>query len=103
MKLNENDVQRETQLLDICKTNQGEFLLAGSGSGSWATTYSNEFIAAAADLYSLYKENGSSYPQFLLSQRFRDAGIRSCRGAAMNIDKVEYLLKAHVLRKIRTR
>jgi hypothetical protein len=100
MKLNKNDEKREVELLTICKTKQGEFLLPGSGSGSWATTYSDEFINSAAELYSLYKKCGSYHPQHQLSQRFRELGIKSCRGAEMSLDKVKYLFKKHLSQKI---
>lgn len=103
MVLSKNELHRELGLLETCRRTQGERLLPGSGSGSWATTYSDDFIAAAAELFSLYqsKSHGASYPIARLSQRFEDFGIKSCRGAVMSISRVEYLYKTHLMSVIR--
>lgn len=88
--------RREAELLAICKSKQGEYLLAHHGRGSWATTYSNEFIAASKELCELYKAAGEYFPQYALSMRFREVGIRSCRGAEMTFERVDYLYNTHL-------
>lgn len=90
---------RITELIDICKKHQRQYLESHHGPGSWATTYSNEFIAAAAELFSILKQSRSFSPITKMSQYFKENNIRSCRGTAMNIDKVEYLYKAHIKSK----
>ena len=96
-KIDQNKIM---QLIDICKKSQGEHLPFHHGSGSWATTYSNKFLDAAAELYVLYENNGSYWPISNLSSAFKDAEILSCRGSAMSIDRVEYLYKTHLQGRI---
>ncbi|WP_145984919.1 hypothetical protein [Geobacter sulfurreducens] len=95
------DKNREAEFIEQCRTYQGERLLPGSGSGSWATTYADEFIDAATALYLLYKNMGVRSPLASIAAMFREAGIKSCRGAEMSIVKVEYLYKTHLLKKLR--
>ncbi|EBA04041.1 hypothetical protein RB2150_06058 [Rhodobacterales bacterium HTCC2150] len=90
-----DEAERRCQL-DICKSKSGEYLPAGHGKGSWATTYSNEFVAASAKLWLLHNKNGSSYPQYAMARDFQSLGIRSCRGATMTAARVEYLYKSHL-------
>ena len=90
---------RENALLEMCKAKQGQYLPIWHGPGSWATTYSAEFRSAAKELYSLYREKGGHYQALrTMSERFRNAGIRSCRGCDMDINRVEYLFKVHLRR-----
>lgn len=96
VKLSKSQTRREAELLTICKGKQGEYLSAGHGRGSWATTYSNEFIEASRELWDLYKAAGAVFPEFALSKNFQAAGIRSCRGASMTVERVKYLYKAHL-------
>ena len=98
--MDENTKKRVKDLLDICKKSQGEHLPLHHGSGSWATTYSNQFLDAAAELYVLFENNGSRWPILNLSNEFKDAGILSCRGARMSIDRVEYLHNTHLQDRI---
>ena len=87
---------REAELLAICKSKQGGYLPGHHGRGSWATTYSNEFIAASKELCALYKAAGEYFPHYALSRSFRHAGIRSCRGAEMTFERVDYLYNTHL-------
>ena len=89
----------EAELLEICEKFSGEYRPSHHGSGSWATTYSNEFLAAAAELWFLYKSAGK-YPIGAMSRAFQDAGIRSCRGSRMSFDRVEYLYETHLKRRV---
>lgn len=89
-------MKSEAELLTICRDKQGQYVPAGHGSGSWATSYGYEFIAAAWELHSLYAENGRRTALWSLSRAFRANGIRSCRGAEMTIKRVEYLYKTHL-------
>lgn len=86
---------RFDELLEICKRYQGEYLGADHGKGSWATSYSNEFIKASSDLYTIFKLSGFGDPIYILSDMFIKNGIESCRGSIMDIDRVEYLVKTY--------
>jgi len=92
--------QKINELLGICKRHQGEYLDAGHGSGSWATTYSNEFIRAAAELYKLFSESNIGIPTYMLSDCFIKAKILSCRRSQMNLERVEYLYRTHIKKEL---
>lgn len=96
MKIDPSDEKRIKELVEVCKKHQGEHLDAHHGSGSWATTYSNFFINAAAEMFVIYEKNGSYWPIGALSRRFQEAGVRSCRGSVMTSGRVEYLYKTHL-------
>jgi len=87
-------------LIKICKQYQGEYIPGDHGPGSWATTYSNQFIDASAEMYAIFKKSDSYWPILELSQHLTDAGIRSCRGSIMNTDRVEYLYNIHLKSKV---
>jgi hypothetical protein len=89
------------ELLATCKKSQGEYIPAFHGSGSWATTYSNEFIAASSRLYVLFETFQGVDPLHELTELFQKNGIRSCRGSTMHQDKVEYLYMTHLRSHIR--
>jgi DNA-directed RNA polymerase subunit RPC12/RpoP len=89
------------ELISICKSAQGEYLPAYHGSGSWATTYSNDFINASCELYLILKKSGSCNPIDELSGVFKDAGIRSCRGSVFLKTRVEYLYSSHLCSRLK--
>ncbi len=91
---------RISELVSVCKKSQGEYLESHHGPGSWATTYSNEFISASLQLYELYKSCPIYDPVWAMSNLFREHGIRSCRGSEMFPDRVEYLYETHLKRKL---
>ena len=95
-ELSAKQVAKRDALLKVCKEYSGEYLPSHHGSGSWATTYSNQFADAATELWMLYRDAGSRWPILDLSSDFRGASIRSCRGAEMNLDRVAYLLEHHI-------
>jgi hypothetical protein len=96
MKLSKDTKKKVDELLLICKSKQGEYLPSNHGSGSWATTYSNEFINASCDLYLIFKNLGSCDPIYDLSKLFRESGIRSCRNTEFVWERVEYLYSSHL-------
>lgn len=98
MRVSRDDLSRLNELVEICKEKQGEYLEAHHGPVSWATTYSNEFINAAAEFF--FERSGSCWPITNLSRALQDAGVRSCRGSRMGIDRTEYLYKTHLKMKI---
>lgn len=100
MKISKEDQSRLKELIEVCKEKQGEYLEVHHGPGSWATTYSNEFISAAAEMYLIFEKSGSYWPISNLSRALQDAGVRSCRGSSMGIDRTEYLYKTHLKSKI---
>ena len=100
MELSDQNKIRVDELIDICKKYQGEYIPGGHGSGSWATTYSIQFIEASSELYVIFQKSGSHWPISILAQYLINAGIRSCRGAKMNIDRVDYLYNNHLKYKI---
>ena len=69
------DEAERSKLLRICKDKSGEYLPSYHGKGSWATTYSNEFVEASAELWKLHKKNGSYYPQYAMSRDFQSENI----------------------------
>lgn len=101
MKLRHRDKQKIDDLIEVCKKYSGEYIPGGHGSGSWATTYSNQYINATAELYAIFEKNGCGSPINMLSKYLIDAGVRSCRGGVMNIKKVEYLYQTHLINKIK--
>lgn len=86
---------RIEELIKICKESQGEYLGAGHGPGSWATTYSLKFIYAAAELYCIFDSNGYAAIDEL-SSCFKKEGILSCRRTTMSFSKVQYLYQTHL-------
>lgn len=96
MRIPKSKKARAGQLILICKKYHGEYLPNSHGPGSWATTYSPEFIAAAAELYLILDKSNSSWPLDDLSKLFMDNNISSCRGTEMTPDKVEYLYNNHL-------
>ena len=87
---------RFDELLEVCKQSQGEYLGADHGKGSWATSYSNEFIKASLDLYAIFKSSSIGDPVYMLSDIFKEYGIKSCRRSIMSIDKAECLVKTYL-------
>lgn len=100
MKLSEKDEAKIIELIETCKKYQGEYLDAHHGPGSWATSYSNQFIDAAAELCNIFIKSGIRWPVIYLSKYLSEAGIRSCRGQKMSIEKAEYLYNTHLKPKI---
>lgn len=92
-----SEVEREAELLAICKEKQGEYIPNGHPKTSWARTYGNDFIKASSELYLICKKQGKMFPQYSMSRSFINADIRSCKGAEMNPTKVEYLIKNCIL------
>lgn len=118
--LSPDQAQEEAQLLAMCKQFQGEYLPAHHGRGSFATTYSWEFINASCALYRIYcgaelspwdskqlqrisrghdglrKANLHLWIIGYMAQRFQDTGVSSCRGSKMTFSIVEYLYNTHL-------
>lgn len=106
MKAAESEFQsrhskRIDELLEICKRYQGEYRFTHHGPGSWATTYSSEFINASIELYDILGSSKMYNPIWEMSTLFRKHGIRSCRGAEMFFDRVEYLYESHLRGKVK--
>lgn len=100
MMISKEKSTRIKSLIAECKLTQGAYLESHHGSGSWATTYSNEFINSACELYLLYKSFGLGDPLIFLSRQFCSAGIRSCRGAEFDIARLEYLYSTHMRHRL---
>lgn len=92
----EENNEKISGLIDICKRTQGEYIGVDHGPGSWATSYSNEFISAVSELYNLFIESGLGLPSLMLSDLLMKHGVRSCRGSDMNVDRVQYLIKTYI-------
>jgi hypothetical protein len=119
-ELSPEQVKEEERFLGICKKWQGEYLPGSHGPGSWATTYSNEFIEAAVGLYKVYnsaelspwdkkhlhrisrdiealiKANLRIWILYHMAEKFRDAKIGSCRSSEFTPQKMEYLYNNHM-------
>lgn len=96
MKISKSQKSRVHELISHCKKYQGEYLPNTHGSGSWATTYSREFIHSAAELFMILEKSNSPWPIDDLSKLFMENKIPSCRGAKMTTERVEYLYKSHL-------
>ena len=104
MKLSTEDKMKVDELIEVCKKYQGEYIPGDHGPGSWATTYSDEFITAAAKMFIIFKRarHGVWTDAICdLVDRFKNAEIRSCRGSVMNFDRVNYLYETHLEEKIK--
>ena len=77
-----------SRLIATCQKRQGEYIPSTHGRGSWATTYSNEFVAAASELYTLLETFKGIDPIDELALLFRKHRVRSCRGATMDTDRL---------------
>lgn len=88
--------EREAELITVCLQHSGEYVPAHHPSTSFATTYSHDFVKAAADLYLLYQELEPNSATLRLYLAFKEAGVPACRGGAMTIDKLKYLLDTRV-------
>ena len=95
-----NNKTRIFELLNLCKKNQGEYLPSHHGSGSWATTYSNEFVDSASEILFIIIKSGASSPLTLLSILFRKHEIKSCRSSVMDLERVKYLYNSHLRHKV---
>lgn len=87
---------RINELLYICKESQGEYRDSSHGPGSWATTYSDEFITAASEIYFIFDKSLLFNAKFQLSKLFIENDIRSCRNKIFDIKKIEYLYENHL-------
>ena len=92
----------EDELLEYCKAHSGEYLATHHPSTSFATQYSNQFVAASAELVIRYNKNPYGVVEFLHSA-FQRAGVRSCRGGPMTKGKVQYLVSACISAEIKER
>lgn len=114
LDLGPDEKRRVNELLAVCRKYQGPHLDPRHGPGSWATTYGNEFVDAATELFQIYSKarllppipphTGTRYALGvifdLMAQAFSANDVRSCRGAFMDTDKVRYLFEAHIHQKI---
>lgn len=101
MRMSLEEQNRLNELIEICRKYRGEYIPGHHGPGSWATTYSNEFISAAAEMYSIfYKKYNSDlfHSDYIneMSKLFIKSRIRSCRGSTMSAERVEYLYEMHL-------
>lgn len=92
--------KKEVQkLVETCRKYQGQHLIYNPWLGNPSITYSNEFIEATAKLYKLFINFGCSNPIENISSLFQKNNIRSCRGCLMDKNRVEYLIKNHIIKR----
>jgi len=96
MRLTKKAHKRVNSLLEVCNQFSGEYVPSNHGSGSWATTYSNDFILAATEIFSTLQRQGADDPILELSNIFTSKDIKSCRGASMNYQRTKYLYYKHL-------
>ena len=92
--LTEEQRTRQAELLATCRQFSGEYRPGHHGKASWATTYSDDFVAAAADLCLLYQRAGCAEGRdsvTRLQTAFRSFRISSCRGGIFTYDTTKYL------------
>lgn len=113
-KLTPQQRERLETYVAVCRRTQGEYRFAHHGPGSWATTYGDEFLDAATEIFRLYHATEKEPPippgrgtRYILTMMFdwiaslfRSANVRSCRGASMDRETVRYLYEVHVHRRI---
>ena len=93
---------RRRRLIETCRDKQGPYRYAHHGSGSWATTYSDEFIAAATGLVEVYREAKVVWgPVYCISHDLREAGVLSCRRSPMTLRITQYLWDTHIVRRLK--
>ena len=105
-ELSQAQKDHEAELVAVCRKYSGEYLPSHHGKGSWATTYSNEFVSAATDLCQMYRDAGyiTEYDTVLkLYITLRDNRIPSCRGGIFNFDTALYLYRRPIFRELRRR
>lgn len=103
LKLNKSDKKKIESFIAICAKKQGEYLPITHGPGSWATTYSTDFVNASVSILEIYKMRGVQNPIEKLSQLYMHHKIKSCRGSLMTIKRVEYLYNRHLASKLKAR
>ncbi len=81
------------ELIEICRTFSGEYVPALHPATSFATTYSDQFVAASAEIYRRFRSAEGRTAIAKLYVAFREANIRSCRGGAMDYERTKYLVK----------
>ena len=93
---------RRRELIGKCQDNQGEYLDGHHPRSSWATTYSNEFIAAVTALVQVYREAKVAWdPVYCISRDLQEAGVLSCRRSPMTMRNTQYLWDAHIARRVK--
>ena len=93
---------RRRELIETCREKQGPYLDGHHPPTSWATTYSDEFIAAVTGLVKVYREARVVWGEVhCLSNDLQEAGVRSCRGSPMTIRTTQYLWDAHIARRLK--
>ena len=88
--------KKNTELLEVCRRFSGEYLPGGHPKTSFATTYSDQFVEAATELYERFQKQDRRRATILLYIALRDAEIPSCRGGIMDFDKTDYLVKRRI-------
>jgi hypothetical protein len=53
LELGPDERRRVDELIAICRKSQGPYVEPNHGPGSWATTYGNEFVDAATELFKI--------------------------------------------------
>ena len=93
---------RRRELIGKCRDEQGEYLDGHHPPSSWATTYSDEFIAAVTVLVQVYREAKVVWgPVYCISHDLQEAGILSCRGSPMTMRNTQYLWDTHIARRVK--
>ena len=105
-ELSQDQLKHEAKLIATCKKWSGEYLPVHHGKGSWATTYSNEFVVSAADLCLLYDSAGCKWGHetvIRLYIAFRDNKVQSCRGGVFTFNTAKYLYDRPIFREFQRR
>ncbi|MEF2553721.1 hypothetical protein VQ042_20625 [Aurantimonas sp. A2-1-M11] len=88
---------QEFKLLAVCREYQGEYCGAGHPATSYSTTYGDEFVRAAVELYQIYVADTRRSPEAAMAMAFQRAEVRSCRGQTITIERVRYLIRRRIL------
>lgn len=96
MKLTILEIERMNSLLRSCKKHSGPRLPNGHGKHSYCSTYSDEFIEAAAQLWQMYRNAGIAHPEKQMAKDFNDNNIENTARTAMSVASAKYLYTAHL-------
>jgi hypothetical protein len=106
MTINKNTRKKIASYLEKCKKLQGFVTYRIEGVNSlfmrrpFRTTYDDEFVCAATELYILLNRR-TNRPLKVMSELFLLNGVKSCKGCEMTFNKVKYLYDHFIKYKIK--
>ncbi|MGB4116768.1 MAG: hypothetical protein WBK51_09500 [Polaromonas sp.] len=97
-----SQIQEEALLKRCAAVPQAAIHVLNIGRSNNATTYSDAFCDAAADLIRLYRASGVADPIDRLSRQLMASKVVSCRGLPMDHAKTTYLYRTKLEQRLKT-